>query len=531
LTTSTSPSSTQAPPSTVPSSPASASVTAPGPEETPGGQLVLPIPDILRTGETWRVPRERRVFVNRGLKLAEVDWIGFDMDYTLAIYDQPAMDELQIRATLPKLIKRGYPEYLHELKYDISFPIRGLFIDKKLGHIVKMDCYKIVQKAYHGLVEIPKEHLRTLYQQKKTRLTATRYHWIDTLYALSEVTLYASIVQALEDRGVVVDFTQLFNDIRECIDEAHRDGTITSSIEADFPKFIHRDPELAQALHRWRSAGKKLFVLTNSQRGYTEKMMHYLLDGALPEYPTWRHFFDMVVVAASKPAFFQERRPLLEWEGNATRPFSGHVERGRIYQGGNLIDFERVLGLVGDRVLYIGDHIYGDILRSKKESAWRTTMIIQEMNAEVLALDACHAELEALHRLDDRRREAEDELRFLQLRFKEVSRQVEAYASGSMGLVPLAVVEAERARIKRALEQARGALRTLDGEMIELEARIDKQFHTYWGSLLKEANETSSFGNQVEEYACLYTSKVSNFAAYSPLQHWRSPRDVMPHEM
>jgi chromosome segregation ATPase len=222
---------------------------------------------------------------------------------------------------------------------------------------------------------------------------------------------------------------------------------------------------------------------------------------------------------------------LLEWEGNATRPFTGHVERGRIYQGGNLVDLERVLGIVGDRVLYVGDHIYGDILRSKKESAWRTAMVIQEMNAEVLALDACAEELVTLHRLDDRRREAEDELRYLQLRFKEVSRQVEAYSTGSQGLVTLAVVEAERTRIKRALEQARGSLRSLDAEMAELEARVDKRFHAYWGSLLKEANETSSFGNQVEEYACLYTSKVSNFASYSPLQHWRSPRDVMPHEM
>ncbi|MFS8064986.1 MAG: 5'-nucleotidase domain-containing protein, partial [Byssovorax sp.] len=43
--------------------------------------------------------------------------------------------------------------------------------------------------------------------------------------------------------------------------------------------------------------------------------------------------------------------------------------------------------------------------------------------------------------------------------------------------------------------------------------------------------ETSSFGDQVEEYACLYTSKVSNLLAYSPLQYYRSPRDLLPHEL
>jgi hypothetical protein len=49
--------------------------------------------------------------------------------------------------------------------------------------------------------------------------------------------------------------------------------------------------------------------------------------------------------------------------------------------------------------------------------------------------------------------------------------------------------------------------------------------------LLKEASETSSFGDQVEEYACIYTSRVSNLLAYSPLQYFRSPRDQMPHEL
>ena len=43
--------------------------------------------------------------------------------------------------------------------------------------------------------------------------------------------------------------------------------------------------------------------------------------------------------------------------------------------------------------------------------------------------------------------------------------------------------------------------------------------------------ENSRFGEQVEDYACVYTSRVSNFLAYSPLQYFRSPRDHMPHEL
>ncbi len=95
----------------------------------------------------------------------------------------------------------------------------------------------------------------------------------------------------------------------------------------------------------------------------------------------------------------------------------------------------------------------------------------------------------------------------------------------------MAEAEAERARIKRAIDRVRGRLRLVDGELGAIERRIDQRFHQYWGSLLKEENEQSSFGSQVEEYACLYTSRVSNFLAYSPQQYFRSPRDEMAHEI
>jgi hypothetical protein len=71
----------------------------------------------------------------------------------------------------------------------------------------------------------------------------------------------------------------------------------------------------------------------------------------------------------------------------------------------------------------------------------------------------------------------------------------------------------------------------VDTEQHGIERRIDHRFHPFWGSLLKEENEESSFGAQVEEYACLYTARVSNFLLYSPQQYFRSPRDEMAHEL
>ncbi|MFT3766039.1 MAG: HAD-IG family 5'-nucleotidase [Minicystis sp.] len=498
-------------------------------------QLALPIAGLIPQPEPTRIPRTRRVFVNRNLKMAGIDWVGFDMDYTLAIYNQAEMDRLSIQATVDKLKTRGYPEeILQGIEYKIDFPIRGLLIDKRYGHILKMDRFKVVQKGYHGLRELSKEEVRALYQQKKIRPTTARYHWIDTLYALSEATMYTGIVDAYERRGLELDFARLFTDIRECIDEAHRDGTILDEVNRDLPRFVERDALLAQTLHKLRSAGKKLFLLTNSRWPYTEKMMNYLLGGAMPEYPSFRHYFDVIIVAASKPAFFQESRPLMRREGAELRPASLPLERGAVYEGGNLHDFEAAIGVTGDRILYVGDHIYGDILRSKKESAWRTAMIIQEMEAEVLAHEACREQHRKSAELEQKREELEDQLRFYQQRYKELTRKVEEDSgkNGNGAARPAnGAAEADRARVKRAVERIRGQLRAVDAEASTLEREIAQRFHAYWGSLLKEANETSSFGDQVEEYACVYTSRVSNLLSYSPLQYFRSPRDLLPHEL
>ena len=75
-------------------------------------QLVLPIEDFLARTTTPGIPRARRVFCNRDLRMGSITWVGFDMDYTLAIYDQPSMDRLSIDATVAKLVSRGYPGFI-----------------------------------------------------------------------------------------------------------------------------------------------------------------------------------------------------------------------------------------------------------------------------------------------------------------------------------------------------------------------------------------------------------------------------------
>lgn len=526
-------------------------------------QLPLPQIDPLQGTSVYALPHHRRVWVNRSLRMDQIEWIGFDMDYTLAIYRQPEIDRLSIAATVKKLIDRGYPPELAEVQYVYDFPVRGLLIDKRYGHLLKMDRYKYVGKGYHGMRELTREERRNLYHSRRVRPSAPRYHWIDTLYALPEAALYAGAVDLLDRYGTAVDYAQLFQDIRECIDEAHRDGAIVDVILQDLPRFVEKDPDLPATLHKLRSAGKKLFLLTNSRWNYTDAMMSYLLDGMLAEYPSWRNYFDVIVTAATKPAFFQERRPFMERTPNGL-VLATKLERGKIYEGGNLQDFERMIRSGGDRILYVGDHIYGDILRSKKESAWRTVMIVQEMEQESKAMERTRADIAALDAMARQRDCLEDELRFRQARLKAVIRALEERgvrvprANGSQPSaeeessgeqdgpsrkgqeitslpVPstetIASLEAERQQHKRAIERIRAALRELDERSRKLEREVDKAFHPYWGSIFKLGVELSSFGDQVENYACLYTSRVSNLLAYSPLHYFRSPRDYMPHEL
>lgn len=59
------------------------------------------------------------VFCNRELRLGGIRAIGFDMDYTLAQYQQPAFDKLAFEGAKEKLVKKlGYPEEVLNFEYN-----------------------------------------------------------------------------------------------------------------------------------------------------------------------------------------------------------------------------------------------------------------------------------------------------------------------------------------------------------------------------------------------------------------------------
>jgi 5'-nucleotidase len=472
--------------------------------------------------------RPRRIYVNRNLRYEYTEVIGFDMDYTLAIYRQSALEALSIECTLQKLVAdRGYPKDILQITPDPAFAIRGLVIDKDHGNLLKMDRHAFVSRAYHGTKELTREDRRSRYADERIDLGQNRYAVIDTLFALPEACMFASLVDLFAEKKRPVNYRRLWQDIREAIDEAHRDDSIKKVIQAEIHKFIVHDPELPLTLHKMRSAGKRLFLLTNSLFTYTDHVMKYLFDGALEHYPTWQSYFDFIVVGSQKPLFFTGQQPflLVNEEGEATTELNGPLERGRVYQGGSLQALERSLSCKGDRILYVGDHIYGDMLRSKKSGAWRTAMIIQEMEDELAIAEQHQEERQMIAALESQRDKLEQDINYRTTLLLTLPKTQEK------GLpVPVEALEPAKKELRLEIDKLRREQREIIARLDAAFLAYEKRINPYWGSLFKDGNENSRFGEQTDDYACVYTSRVSNFLFYSPAHYFVAPPDLMPHE-
>ena len=278
-----------------------------------------------------------------------------------------------------------------------------------------------------------------------------------------------------------------------------------------------------------------MFLLTNSLYDYTSVVMSYLLDGERKAYPSWRNYFDIVIVGGAKPAFFNELRPFVQIDPATGAPISNghngesikHLSRDKVYQGGNVVAFEQMTGTRGEQVLYIGDHIYGDILRLRKQHMWRTAMVLQELERDISVSDRLQAQIHDLELLDRRHRNLESEIDYQTLRLKKIQRLLDEPGTAAQLRARL---EEERKGLRASIESLRARAQLMDAEVDSLEARIDRADNSQGGSCLREGHQNSRFGEQVNDYADLYTSRVSNFGPYSPLRYFRAPRRPMPHE-
>ncbi|MBZ0266612.1 HAD-IG family 5'-nucleotidase, partial [bacterium] len=441
--------------------------------------------------------------------------------YTLANYRVREIDELAFRITQRKLVEqRGYPERILDIRFDPAFIVRGLIVDRRRGNLLKMDYHNYVVRASHGLEPLGDEDRKRIYKRRRIRTSARSYASVDTYFHLPEVYLYSALITDAERNGRVLDSNRTYQDVREMIDEAHADGSIKKEIQASPGRFLDPSPRLAEFLTILRASGKHLFLLTNSEPYYTDVLLSHLLEAGGG--PSWRTYFDLVVVQARKPAFFEQRSLAGEWKdrGGPGAP---------IYTGGDVHGFERTIGFHGDQILYWGDHTYGDILRSKKSVGWRTAMIIPELETEAATTQRIQPRIQQLEdAIEERSAVVRDEQR-TRMELKRLDRVLDG-AAGS--------AEEARAELRRRRDDMRERLAHLQQEgqrLHRLIAHLDDEcndaYHPVWGPLFREGNEISRFGHQVKDFACIYTARVSNFLNYPADTYFRAPMQRMPHEL
>ena len=475
-----------------------------------------------------RIPRRHRVFVNRNLRLSNIRAIGFDLDHTLAHYDPLPVERLAFDLTKRKLAERGdYPEEILGLQYDPQFVIRGLVVDKKRGNCLKMDYFNFVTRGVHGLTPLRSEERKRAYRSSRVRVGHENYVSVDTLFHLPEVYLYLSVVELLEREkgGPIADHTQLYEDVRRMIDEAHADGSLKSVITANLEQHIRVDQELRTVLEEFRRSGKKLFLLTNSEWGYTDALLRFILQRGRGAPSHWSEIFDFVVVEARKPTIYTN--------GDAPGPVPEARDLGLripIVRGGSAAYLERAVGAAGEHVLYFGDHAYGDILQSKKVMGWRTAMLVPELEREIAVTQEHAKEFERLSRLSGERHHVEIEKAAIGREFRRMSMMLQEDGDGA----PDPARKQELAGRLQAIPAEIGALDQHGSELqIEIEGirtRVDRSFNPHWGSLFREGNESSRFGHQLKDFACLYTSRVTNFLHYPWNYYFQSPVSYMPHD-
>lgn len=516
--------------------------------------------------------------------------VGYDLDYTLVHYAVEAWETAAYESLRAKLALRGWP--VHDLAFDHSSVNRGLIIDRERGNLLKANRFGYVKHAAHGTRPLSPDEKKAAYARTVIDAADERYVFLNTLFSLSEAAMYAQVVDLLDDRALpeVLGYADLHDVVRSSLDEAHFEGRLKAEIMERPQRFVMMDPDVGRTLVDQKIAGLKLMVVTNSEWTYTRFMLRHAIDPHLPDGMTWRELFDLVIVSARKPDFFgSDGLPAFEVvdEAGLLLPLpsgiaSGGIASGGVFLGGNAAMVERYFGLDGSEILFVGDHVYADVLASKSVRRWRTALILREIEDELLALDAFAEEQAELAGLMERKARLEHAMSHARMDLRRAEVGAARAAKGEPAARDEPAAKGERAAkgepesrdepaadlletgpgsghdvgpdvrpvvgpavgpvlgpaadaavladLRERMEAVRADLLALDARIAPLAERSDALGNARWGPIMRAANDKSFLARQVEQFADVYTSRVSNFGHATPYANFRSPYGSLPHD-
>ncbi|XP_050530900.1 cytosolic purine 5'-nucleotidase isoform X2 [Daktulosphaira vitifoliae] len=454
-----------------------------------------------------------RIFVNRSLHLENIKFYGFDMDYTLAEYKSPAYERLGFALAVERLVSLGYPTQILQFEYDPTFPVRGLWFDSLYGTLLKVDSYGNILVCVQGFEFLKHSQVYELYPNKFLQLDESRVYVLNTLFNLPETYLLACLINYFttspnytrEKTGVrsgdlSMSFNSIFQDVRNAIDWLHIHGDLKARTIQNLSDYVNKDPRLPMILDRIRQSGAKVFLLTNSDYWFTNKIMTYLFDyphGASPTEPhrDWQTYFDIIVVDARKPLFFSEGTILrqVDTKTGALKMGThiGPLLKGQVYSGGSCDVFTKLIGAKGKDVLYVGDHIFGDILKSKKIRGWRTFLIVPELVQELhVWTDKC---------------QLFTELQNFDIALGNLYKNLDSSTNEKPDISKLRI------------------------SMRDVTHKMDLSYGMM-GSLFRSGSRQTFFSSQVTRYADIYAASFLNLIYYPFCYMFRAPAMLMPHE-
>lgn len=438
--------------------------------------------------------------------------LGFDMDHTLVRYNSEAFEGLTHRTVLEKLVQKGYSDKILALNFDFSLAIRGLIIDKRKGNLLKVGRHGAIRASYHGITPLDFSEQKKIYGGKYIDLRDGSYSSVDTTFSISTAVLIMQLVD-LRDKQAKLglpDYDTITADVMRAVDQAHADGSLKAAVAKDLGKYIVKDKELVSGLERFRAHDKRLFLLTNSDFHYTKLLLDYAINPFLQKAKDWSEIFEFVIVAAQKPRFFFDNLKFLR-----VNPKDGTLSNYHealvpgIYQGGSAHTFTRDLKLEGDDILYVGDHIYGDILRLKKDCNWRTALVIDDLADEISAYEKAQPVQNTIDELMRQKEPLENEL------VEIVSEQIE---NG-------------KAKSQAKVDELQKKIGELDNKIAAAIKQQQKYFNPHWGEIMRAGNEESYFASQVDRYACIYMAHLRDMLAISPRTYIRASRRPQAHEL
>ncbi|XP_057538808.1 uncharacterized protein LOC130816165 [Amaranthus tricolor] len=494
-----------------------------------GDQKVLKIEDVMIDDDVEKIRREfdaakhsflkipqtlnfmpkmnpEGIYVNKNLRLDNIQVYGFDYDYTLAHYSANLQTLIYDLAKEHLVNELRYPDSCLKFKYDHSFPIRGLYYDKLKGCLLKLDFFGSIEPdgCYFGRRKLRREEIIEIYGTRHIgRHQARGLVSLMDFFCFSEACLIADIVQHFVDEKLEFDASYVYHDVNHAIQHVHRSGAAHKAILSDPQRYLVKNGQMYYFLKMLREKGKKLFLLTNSPYYFVDGGMRFLLEDSLGFGDSWKELFDVVIAKANKPDFYTSERPFRCYDTSKDTLAFSKVDTflpKKVYYHGCLKSFLQITKWHGPEVIYFGDHLFSD-LRGPSKAGWRTAAIIYELENEI-------------------RIQNEDDYRFEQAKFHIIQEL--------LGRLHATVIDSHKSEAYKSL------MDELNEERQKSRCTMKNMFNKAFGAtFLTDTGQESSFAYHIHQYADVYTSKPENFLFYPPEAWLHVPFDVkiMPHHV